>query len=84
MCERRGSVEWPDKKAGYCHTLPVYSHEHFVIIFLVLQFPGRGVEVRKVRLRDVRPKFGQISTPMSTTKNIKQRESTVAMKNGAF
>ena len=47
------------------------SHEHFVIICLVLHFPARGVEVGKVRLQDVRPKFGQISTPMSTTKKHK-------------
>ena len=53
------------------------SHEHFVIICLVLYFPARGVEVGKVRLQDVRPKFGQISTPMSTTKIIKHRDSTV-------
>ena len=38
--------------------------------------------MEKVRLQDVSPKFGQISTPMSITKNIKHRESTAGyMKN---
>ena len=60
-------------------------HEHFVIICLVLHFPDRGVEVGKVRLQDVRPKFGQISTPMSTTKKHKaQREHCRLWKMGHF
>ena len=48
------------------------SHEHFVIIYLILHFP-------------VRPKFGQISTPMSTTKKHKaQREHCRLWKMGHF
>ena len=80
MCERRESVYWPDKARMLSHFSR--SHEHFVIICLVLHFPTRGVEVGKVGLQDVSPKVGQISTPMSTTKNIKHRESTVGYEKG--
>ena len=83
MCERRESVDWPDKDRMLSHFCR--SHEHFVNNCSILHFPPRSLEVEKVRLQDVRPKFGQISTPMSITKNIKHRESTAGyMKNGAF
>ena len=69
MCERRESVDWPDKDRMLSHFSR--SHEHFVIICLV-------------RLQDVSPKFRQVSTPMSITKNIKHRDSTVGYERGAF
>ena len=82
MCERRESVYWPDKARMLSHFSR--SHEHFVIICLVLHFPTRDVEVGKVGLQDVSPKVGQISTPISTTKNIKHRESTVGYEKGGI
>ena len=83
MCERRESVYWPDKARMLSHFSR--SHEHFVIICLVLHFPTRGVEVGKVGLQDVSPKVGQISTPMSTTKKHKaQREHCRLWKGGHF
>ena len=45
LCQRRGSVEKSDKVRIMPHFFP--RHEPFVILYLVLHFSARGVEVWK-------------------------------------